>query len=185
MSLRIVPLRKIPEESSLLERWNDLVLQMERPEVFYTCEWALALQSAYQASLRPLLFLGYDGDDLVGVASLATDLGEQNVSFLAATTGDYCEFLSRPERRTEFVEAVFAELDQLGGGRSGACQFAGRLGDPRRPSVCSKEISLSRVHSTGILVPPGRAGFRSTTPNVEDRRDAQEPTPSVPESDGA
>lgn len=114
MSLRIVPLRKIPEESSLLERWNDLVLQMERPEVFYTCEWALALQSAYQASLRPLLFLGYDGDDLVGVASLATDLGEQNVSFLAATTGDYCEFLSRPERRTEFVEAVFAELDQLG-----------------------------------------------------------------------
>ena len=66
MSLRIVPLRKIPEEPSLLRRWNDLVLQMERPEVFYTCEWALALQSAYQASLRPLLFLGYEGDDLVG-----------------------------------------------------------------------------------------------------------------------
>lgn len=41
---------------------------------------------------------------------------EQNVSFLAATTGDYCEFLSHPERRTEFVEAVFAELRRLGVG---------------------------------------------------------------------
>jgi len=117
VSLRIVPLRKISEEPSLLRRWNDLVLQMERPEVFYTCEWALAVQSAYQASLKPLLFLGYDGDDLVGVASLAADLGEQSVSFLTATTGDYCEFLSRPQRRAEFVEAVFAELHQLGVGR--------------------------------------------------------------------
>jgi len=111
--LRIVLLRKIPDESSLLQHWNDLVLQMERPEVFYTCEWALAVQSAYQASPKPLLFLGYDGDDLVGVACLSADLGEQNVSFLAGTTADSCEFLSHPQRRAEFVEAVFAELRQL------------------------------------------------------------------------
>jgi len=78
--------------------------------VFYTCEWALAMQSAYRASLTPLLFLGYEGDDLVGVASLATDPSEKNVSFLAGTTGDYCEFLTRPHRRTDFVDAVFAEL---------------------------------------------------------------------------
>jgi hypothetical protein len=38
--MRIVLLRKIPDESSLRRQWNDLVLQMERPEVFYTCEWA-------------------------------------------------------------------------------------------------------------------------------------------------
>ena len=76
------------------QRWNDLAVQMERPKVFYTCEWALAVQSAYQASLQPLLFLGYDGDDLVGVACLAADPTEQNVSFLNATTADYCEFLS-------------------------------------------------------------------------------------------
>lgn len=113
VSLRIVLLRKVPEESSLLRRWNDLVLQMERAQVFYTCEWALAVQSAYQASLKPLLFLGYDGDDLVGVACLGADLGERNVSFLAGTTGDYCEFLSHPHRRAEFVQAVFAELHQL------------------------------------------------------------------------
>ncbi|MGC2557024.1 MAG: GNAT family N-acetyltransferase [Candidatus Sulfotelmatobacter sp.] len=114
--MRIVLLRKIPEDSSVRQRWNDLAVQMERPKVFYTCEWALAVQSAYQASLQPLLFLGYDGDDLVGVACLAAYLGEQNVSFLNATTADYCEFLSHPERRAEFVDAVFAELRQLGAG---------------------------------------------------------------------
>jgi CelD/BcsL family acetyltransferase involved in cellulose biosynthesis len=111
--LRIVLLRKIPEESALLHGWNDLVLQMEQPEVFYTGEWALAVQAAYSASVKPLLFFGYDGNDLVGVASLAADVGEQNVSFLAATTADYCEFISHPRRRTEFIEAVFAELRQL------------------------------------------------------------------------
>lgn len=112
--MRIVVLRKIPEESSLQQSWNNLVLQMERPKVFYTFEWALAVQSAYQASLKPLLFLGYDGDDLVGVACLGTDLGEQNASFLNATTADYCELLSHPQRRGEFVDAVFAELQRLG-----------------------------------------------------------------------
>src|SRR5580704_15351328 len=114
VSLRIVLLRKIPDESSLQRQWNDLALQMERPKVFYTCEWALAVQSAYQDTLKPLLFLGYDGDDLVGVASLAADTNEQNASFLAATTADYCEFLSQPQRRAELVDAVFAELKRIG-----------------------------------------------------------------------
>jgi CelD/BcsL family acetyltransferase involved in cellulose biosynthesis len=112
--MRIVVLRKIPDDSSLLRQWDELVLQMEQPEVFYTCEWALAVQSAYQQTLKPLLFLGYDGDDVVGVACLAADADEQNVTFLAATTADYCDFLSRPNRREEFAAAVFAELRQLG-----------------------------------------------------------------------
>jgi CelD/BcsL family acetyltransferase involved in cellulose biosynthesis len=111
--LRIVLLRKIPEESSLLQRWNDLVLQMERPEVFYTPEWALAVQSAYQASWKPLLFFGYDGDDLVGIACLGSDPEESNIGFFTAATGDYCEFVSNPQRRAEFVDAVFTELHQL------------------------------------------------------------------------
>lgn len=108
--MRIVLHRIIPEDPELHRQWNAVALQTERPEVFYTCEWALAMQSAYRASLTPLLFLGYEGDDLVGVASLATDPSEKNVSFLAGTTGDYCEFLTRPHRRTDFVDAVFAEL---------------------------------------------------------------------------
>ena len=111
--MRIVSHRSIPEDSSLHRRWNELALQVERPEVFYACEWALAMQAAYGALLTPLLFLGYDGDDLVGVASLATDAAGANMSFLGATTADYCEFLSPPGRRPEFVDGVFAELVKL------------------------------------------------------------------------
>jgi CelD/BcsL family acetyltransferase involved in cellulose biosynthesis len=111
--LRIVSHRNIPDDFSLHRRWNELALQVERPEVFYTSEWALAMQSAYGALLTPLLFLGYDGDDLVGVASLATDAAGANMSFLGATTADYCEFLSPPGRRPEFVDGVFAELVKL------------------------------------------------------------------------
>jgi CelD/BcsL family acetyltransferase involved in cellulose biosynthesis len=110
VSLRIVLHREIPEDPRLHRQWNELALQPERPEVFYTWEWARAVQSAYPASVKPLLFLGYEGDLLVGVASLATDLAERNLTFLAATTGDYCEFLTRPQQRAEFVDAVFAEL---------------------------------------------------------------------------
>lgn len=111
--MRIVLLRNIPEELSLRQGWNDLVFQMERPQVFYTCEWALALQSAYPTQ-SILLVLGYDGEDLAGVACLSADSHQQTVSFLTATTGDYCEFLSHPHRRAEFVEAVFKELHALG-----------------------------------------------------------------------
>lgn len=108
--MRIVLLREIPEDSSLLRGWNDLVLRMEHSEVFYNAEWALAVQSAYRGLQKPLLFLGYEGDVLVGVASLSTGPDDQQVSFLAGTTADYCDFVSVPQKRTEFVEAVFAEL---------------------------------------------------------------------------
>lgn len=114
LSLRIVPLRNIPEEAALVRQWNELVLRMERPEIFYTCEWALAVQSAYDASHKPLLLLGYDGDELVGIASLCTDPSGRNVSFLAGTTADYCDFLSHPVRRSEFIGSVFAELQRMG-----------------------------------------------------------------------
>ena len=78
--------------------------------MFYTCEWALAVQAAYRASLKPLLLLGYEGNNLIGVASLATDPAGKNLSFLAASTADYCDFLTAPQRRGEFVGAVLAEL---------------------------------------------------------------------------
>jgi CelD/BcsL family acetyltransferase involved in cellulose biosynthesis len=112
VSLRIVLHRQIPEDPELRRQWNDVALQTERPEVFYTCEWALAVQCAYRDSLNPLLFLGYEDDRLIGVASLAANAVDGGVAFLAATTGDYCEFLSEPQRRPEFVDAVFAELER-------------------------------------------------------------------------
>ncbi len=115
MSLRIVRYREIPEDSNLHRQWNDLSLRMERPEVFYTWEWAQAVQSAYSSSFKPLLFLGYEGTRLIGVASLASDASEKNVNFLAANTADYCEFLTEPQDRAEFVSAVFAELGKTRG----------------------------------------------------------------------
>jgi CelD/BcsL family acetyltransferase involved in cellulose biosynthesis len=110
--LRIVLHREIPEDPDLHSQWNAVVLQMERPQVFYTYEWALAVQAAYCSSLKPLLVLGYEESDLVGVASLATDPAEKNISFLAANTADYCDFLTSPQQRGEFVDAVLAELEK-------------------------------------------------------------------------
>lgn len=84
---------------------------MERPEVFYTYEWAVAVQRAYGDVRKPLLFLSYEGESLVGLVAFATEKnGSRDLSFLTASTADYCDFLSDPGRRREFVEAVFCEL---------------------------------------------------------------------------
>jgi CelD/BcsL family acetyltransferase involved in cellulose biosynthesis len=132
-------LKTIPEDSSLLKNWNALVLQMEQPHIVYTGEWALAVQSAYGASLKPLLLLGYDGDDLAGVACLATDAGEQNVSFLTATTGDYCEFIAHPRHRAEFADAVFAELHRLGFGNLALANLPANSATPAAIRVAGKK----------------------------------------------
>jgi CelD/BcsL family acetyltransferase involved in cellulose biosynthesis len=108
--LRIVVHKEIPEDCELRRQWNQLALQNENPQVFYTYEWALAVQAAYLALMKPLLLLGYEGNDLLGVASLATDLSEKEISFLAANTADYCDFLSAPSVRSEFIDNVFPEL---------------------------------------------------------------------------
>jgi len=113
--LRLVLLREIPEDATLCLQWNDLVQRMERPQVFYTYEWSLAVQRAYHAILRPLLFLAYDGRDvLCGVASLAIELNGSGASFLCATTGDYCDFVSGPECRPSFIASVLKELRTQG-----------------------------------------------------------------------
>jgi CelD/BcsL family acetyltransferase involved in cellulose biosynthesis len=109
--VRLTLLKEIPEDADLRQQWNALVLRMEQPQVFYTYEWALAVYRAYPATLLPLLFLAYDEQDvLAGVAALATDPAWQRVSFLGATTGDYCDFLSAAENRDAFVDRVLSEL---------------------------------------------------------------------------
>lgn len=85
-----------------------------KPQVFYTYEWALAVHRAYPKTLAALLFLGYEGDRLSGVAAFATDSATRRVSFLCATTGDYCDFICSPEHRAEFVSSVLAELKKQG-----------------------------------------------------------------------
>ena len=108
--LRIVQHKEIPEDHELCRRWNALVMQMEQPEVFYTYEWALAMQAAYGQLRPPLLMLGYEGDELAGVAALTIDSAGNNIEFLSSTTADYCDFLSAPLARHDFIKALFAEL---------------------------------------------------------------------------
>jgi CelD/BcsL family acetyltransferase involved in cellulose biosynthesis len=109
--LRIVVLDEIQEDSELRRSWNELALRMERPEVFYTYEWAIAVQRAYATSLKPFVFLAYDGEALVGLVALAREkTGSRGVTFLTGNTSDYCDFLSEPGRRREIVGAVFSEL---------------------------------------------------------------------------
>lgn len=86
---------------------------MERPEVFYTYEWAQAVQRAYGASLHPLLVSAYESDTLIGIASLAATRDERDICFLAATTADYCDFVCSPQDRAAFVGEVLAELRRL------------------------------------------------------------------------
>ncbi len=105
--------RGIPQEPQLRDQWNSLVLHMERPEVFYTCEWATAVEQAYRGSMKPLLLLAHEGEVLIGVAALASDNSETQVSFLCGNTADYCDFICLPERRAEFVAAVLGELSKL------------------------------------------------------------------------
>ncbi len=111
--MRLVLHREIPDDDTLARQWNELVWQMERPEVFYTYEWALAVSRAYRASITPLLMLAYEQDSLVGVAALATDNARRETLFLANATADYCDFVSSPARRLEFVDLVFGELRRL------------------------------------------------------------------------
>jgi len=111
----LVLLKEIPEDQDLRRQWNALVEQVERPQVFYTYEWALAVQRAYGKTLRPLVFLEYgESSSLCGVAALATTPSGDRAYFLCATTGDYCDFLSRDGRKQALVTAVLAELRAMG-----------------------------------------------------------------------
>ena len=112
-TVRLVLLREIPDDANLRQQWNALAHCAEQAQVFFTYEWALAVQRAYHETLHPLIVLAYDQRQyLRGVGALATD--HTTASFLCATTGDYCDFLSSPEDRPAFVSAVLAELRTQG-----------------------------------------------------------------------
>lgn len=114
-TLRLVLLREIPEDAILRQKWNDLVRGVEQPQAFFTYEWSLAVQRAYHESLHPLLFLAYDQQEsLYGVAALAADATRDSVSFLCATTADYCDFISSSDYKAAFVSAVLSELRKRG-----------------------------------------------------------------------
>src|SRR6266404_5198801 len=102
-----------PPDPTLREQWNSMVFQMERPEVFYTWEWATAVARAFGGSVTPWIATGYEGDELVGVAAL-TKFSATEVAFLNGATADYCDFISLPGRRKEFVADVLDALQKVG-----------------------------------------------------------------------
>lgn len=111
--MRIVFHHEIPDDDGLRGQWNHLVGQMARAEVFYTYEWALALQRAYGKAASPLLALAYDNDSLVGIFC-ARRCHPLKLSFFAAETADYCDFVSAPNRRLEFINLILRELKIFG-----------------------------------------------------------------------
>ncbi len=70
--MHVTVLKEVPEDPQLAASWNELVMRMERPEVFYTHQWALAASRAFRESVQPLICLVHESDRLCGVAALAT-----------------------------------------------------------------------------------------------------------------
>ena len=114
-SLQVTVLREIPEDIQSATSWNDLAMRMERPEVFYTHQWALAASHAFAETLQPLVCLVYDSNRLCGVAPLAaTREVPHHAFFLTASTADYCDVLSEPNTRKVVLAAIFDEIGKLG-----------------------------------------------------------------------
>ena len=108
-------MEKIPEDPRTILAWNNLVFKMERPEVFFTHQWALAVNRAFSDSFRPLTFLIYQSDWLCGVAALATNReAPAQAFFLTASTADYCDVVSEPQHRAIVLAAVFEHMGRLG-----------------------------------------------------------------------
>jgi CelD/BcsL family acetyltransferase involved in cellulose biosynthesis len=111
--LQIITKQEIPEDPALRQAWNALVLEMEDPQIFYTYDWAMAVQRAFQET-EVLLMLVYEQEALRGVAVLALNSKSKIGSFLCGTTADYCDFVSRPADRDNFVALLLAEVRRTG-----------------------------------------------------------------------
>lgn len=108
-------LHEVPEDPEIRTAWNALAVQMERPEVFFTYEWSLAVGRAFHEGFSPLIFLMYDAGQLRGVAALATDPHAPGTAFfLASSTADYCDILSAPADRAAVLSALSEETKRLG-----------------------------------------------------------------------
>jgi CelD/BcsL family acetyltransferase involved in cellulose biosynthesis len=113
--LHVTVLKEVPEDPQLSASWNDLVMRMERPEVFYTHQWALAASRAFRETALPLICLVHESDRLCGVAALATlHESRENAFFLTASTADYCDVVGDPALRSGVLAAIFQELSRQG-----------------------------------------------------------------------
>jgi CelD/BcsL family acetyltransferase involved in cellulose biosynthesis len=165
--LRLVLHQEIPDDALLADQWNELVWQMECPEVFYTYEWALAVSRAYRASITPLLLLAYEQDLLVGVAALAMDRSQKRATFIAGATADYCDFISNPQLRSEFVQLVCSELRNL---KIAQLVLANLPAD----SSTSRALSLgARTHEYSLFSRPAFRCAQVVLPSPERKESAK------------
>lgn len=113
--MKVIVLEAVPEDPQMLVAWNDLVFRMERPEVFFTHQWALAASRAFSASLSPKIFLIYETSRLAGIAAMATTLRSPDTAFfLTASTADYCDIVSAPEARPAILTALLEQMKGMG-----------------------------------------------------------------------
>ena len=128
------------------------------------------------ARCGPLLFLAYDeSQSLCGVASLAAGV-EGRVSFLCATTGDYCDFIGLPEHKACLRCRSAGRVEEARHRRHYAHEPAGRLQygccHPRRHRRRPATFTL-RARLTTVLRFPWRnssAGRAKTSPYCRGRR---------------
>src|SRR5215813_4888320 len=111
VKMRILAHAGLPE---IREQWNSLVEKVERPQVFYTYEWAQAVARTYGEWLKPLILTAHREEHLVGAVALAQDPVNGRVSFLAGSTADYCDFISAADDRRELVLLALQELRNIG-----------------------------------------------------------------------
>lgn len=108
-------LEEIPHSEEFASAWNELVLQMEQPEVFLTHEWTSSVVASFEQSIRPFLIVVKQSEELVGLAALGyAQQKEKEVFFLTDKTGDYCDFVSAPEDRAGVIDEVFRILKTFG-----------------------------------------------------------------------
>ena len=63
-------LREIPNDTGLRAGWNALVNKTDEPQVFYTWEWARAVEIAYHSELQPWLAIWREDDEVIGLVAL-------------------------------------------------------------------------------------------------------------------
>ena len=113
--LQVAVLREFPEDPEVALSWNTLVRRLERPEIFFTYEWALAANRAFSDTTRPLIILVYDAQQLCGVAALATHREpDRSAFFLTGSTADYCDIVTNPSMTEDVLAAIFREIQQAG-----------------------------------------------------------------------
>jgi hypothetical protein len=103
VSVWVIVLEALPEDQEILVAWNGLVFRIERPTVFFTRQCGLAASRPFSVSLSPRILLMYEAGHLAGIAAMATTL-KSPVTFLTASTANYCDIVSAPETRCAIVK---------------------------------------------------------------------------------